>query len=316
MFYRLFPRGYRNKIGEMLTYTGIKSSPERYINKSVVISLVVGTAASILAMEYLLPAFIAGFIGMFIMMNGWLMLAIDKRRDFVERVLPDALELMAANIRAGFIPSRAIMLSARPEFGPLSEAIKKSGKEIMTGKSFSEGLSEIPRHIKSRVLEHTIKLIAEGSRAGGQLVSLLDENAIDIRRRQAIQKEIKANILMYGIFIVFAGVLAAPLLYSLSGFLVTTLGSIGPSGAVPESLPAGMKMFSLGSSISPDFLFIYSFMSIAITSVFSGMIIGIIGSGREKEGFKYVPIFVVVSLAIFMASRILVGMMFSGFGPK
>ena len=68
----------------------------------------------------------------------------------------------------------------------------------------------VPAAIKSSDLERTIDLIIEGIRGGGQLVALLEENANDIRRRQAMKKEIKANTMMYAIFIAFAGCLGAP----------------------------------------------------------------------------------------------------------
>ncbi len=316
MLYRMFPRGYRNRIDEMIELAGMKSDHKKFINKAFVFSLIISGVIGYLVTDYFIYVFAGVFAASFAFMNAWLYLAIEKRKGFVENVLPDALELMAANIRSGFIPSRAIMLSARPEFGPLSEAIRKSGKDIMTGRSFSEGLAEIPRSIKSQILEHTIKLISDGSKAGGQLVSLLEENAIDIRRRQAIQKEVRANILMYGIFIVFAGILGAPVLFSISGYLMTTMTSIGPSAdIVPESLPAGVKLFSVGNTISPEFFFMFSMASLIVTAIFSGLIIGLLNSGKEKGGIKYIPIFLVITLVAFFASRFFMAQILTSFRP-
>jgi len=315
MLYKLFPPRYRNWVREMIDLSGMKTTPEKYINISLVMSIIISVGISLLAGSYMLYVLIGVFCAVFFLLNGWLILAVDRRRNFVENVLPDALELTAANIRSGFIPSKALLLSARSEFGPLAEAIRRSGKEIMTGKSLAEGLNQIPRYIKSEVLERAVKLIGEGAKSGGQLVALLEENAIDIRRKQAIKKEVKANIIMYGIFIVFAGVLGAPVLYALSLYLITTLTMFSSAGNLPESFSSNIPFFKFGLTISPEFLLVFSVVSIIITTFFSGIIIGLIDTGKEKGGIKYIPIFMIIALLVFFGARMLISNMFAGFLP-
>ncbi|MEM5871601.1 MAG: type II secretion system F family protein [Candidatus Aenigmatarchaeota archaeon] len=316
MFYKIFPKSYRRRIEERLLYAGMETKPESYINKTFIISFILAICMTFLIKIYAVFVFIAFFIIGFLMSEAYLTLAIERRKNFVETILPDALELMAANIRAGYIPSKAILLSARSEFGPLAEAIKKSGKEIMTGKSLAEGLNEISKHIKSEMLKRAIDLIIEGSRSGGQLVALLEENASDIRRKHAIRKEIKANIVMYSIFIVFSGILGAPVLYALSLYLITTLTSISSSNMVSsEIMSKGASFFKGGVSVSPEFLFGFSIVSIIITTFFSGLIIGLIETGKEKGGIKYIPIFMVIALLVFFFAHIFIQNMFAGFIP-
>jgi flagellar protein FlaJ len=317
MIYKFFPQSYREKVREKLLLAGMTTTSESYINKSVLLGLIIAAAMAVVVRVYALFIFIGVFGGMFLLANAYLTLAVDKRKNFVENVLPDALELMAANLRAGFIPSKALLLSARNEFGPLAEAIQKSGKEILTGKSLSDGLNEIPKYIKSDVLKRAITLINEGSKSGGQLVSLIEENAIDIRRKQAINKEIRANIIMYGIFIVFAGVLGAPVLYALSLYLITTLTLLsGASMASAEVMEKGVALFKGGVNVSPDFLYIFSIVSIIITTFFSGLIIGLIETGKEKGGIKYVPIFMILALIVFFGANFVINAMFGSFIPK
>lgn len=315
MIYRFFPKSYREGVRQKLRQAGMETSNETYINASFIISLLIAAAITVVARVYAVFIFIGVFVGVFFFFNAYLSLAIDKRKGFVENVLPDALELMAANIRAGFIPSKALLLSARNEFGPLAEAIKKSGKEILTGKSLTEGLNEIPKHINSEILRRAINLINEGSISGGQLVSLLEENAIDIRRKQAIKKEVKANIIMYGIFIVFAGVIGAPVLYALSIYLITTLTSIGGTEIATADVLSRVPLFKGGIDISTDFLFVFSTISIIITTFFSGLIIGLIDTGKEKGGVKYVPIFMIIALVIFFGASYFISNMFVNFMP-
>lgn len=318
MIYKFFPRSYREHVRERILFAGMSTTSESYINKSFLFSLLIAAVLAVLARTYALIIFAGVFAGAFMLANAYLTLAVEKRKNFVENVLPDALELMAANMRAGFIPSKALLLSARSEFGPLAEAIKKSGADILTGKSLADGLNEIHKYIKSDVLRKTINLINEGSKSGGELVSLLEENAIDIRRKQAIKKETKANIIMYGIFIVFAGVLGAPVLYALSLYLITTLTSLGATSiASTEVMSKGVPLFKGGGvHVSQEFLLGFSVVSIIITTFFSGIIIGLIETGKEKGGIKYVPIFMIIALIVFFGANFVISTMFGSFVPK
>ncbi len=317
MLEKVLPHTYLEKIEGMLVYSGSKKQPESFIEKAVLVSLAAGLGAALLFNSMFLMAFGAAFIFVFLMMHGFLILAVEKRSHFVESILPDALQLMAANIKSGFIPSRAMLLSARKEFGPLSDAIKQAGKEMMTGKSLQEALSTIPKTIKSTVLDNTISLIIRGVRSGGQLVSLFEETATDIRRKESIKKEVKANILMYGIFIGFAGCVGAPALYALSSYLVTTISRLGAVAQVPAEFQSRLPLMKFGQiDISADFLFWFSIAAIVITTLFGGLIIGIIDSGKEKSGIKYMPIMMLIGLAVFLVGRIVVTSMFGTLIPE
>lgn len=309
------PRIYREKLDELLLFSGSKTKNSVFCNYSFSLSLIIGFFAAYIIGINLLIMWPLLFLGLFALFHGFLMLSMDKRTKFVEMILPDALQIVAANIRSGFIPSRAILLSARKEFGPLSEAIKNVGKEMLTGKSFQDSLDELTKSIKSEVLERTVILLKKGTIAGGQLVSLFDETAKDMRRRETIRKEVKANILMYAIFIGFAGCVGAPLLYGLSSYLVSTIGQMGDVMQVPDEYASQTLLINFGLDISSEFLMYFSVAAIIITTVFGGLLIGIIGAGKEKEGIKYIPILTTISLIIFYATRLAIGSIFSSIIP-
>ena len=317
MIYRIMPRGYKIRLHNMMEFSGGTSRPAGFFNTAFTFSVIAAVVAALVMGPFALIAAVAAFLIVFLLFHGLILLSIQSRARFVEKVLPDALQLMAANCRAGYIPNRALLLSARPEFGPLSEAIKMAGKEMATGMPLDQSLKVIPAKIKSDILARTVKLITEGNTAGGQFASLLDENADDIRRVQAIKSEVAANIVMYSIFIGFAACVGAPVLYALSSHLVATIGTMSERIAMPEEVSANMpKMMSFtGLSISQDFLFMFSLAAITITTAFGGIIIGLIGTGELKSGIKYMPVMVSVSLVIFFTARIVISTMFSFLGP-
>ena len=313
--YKFMPRVYKRNLKQLLIFSGSKTKDDVFCNYSIAISLVLGFIVAYILninLAVLWPLLFLGFFGLF---HGFLILSVDKRTKFVEMILPDALQIVAANIRSGFIPSRAIMLSARKEFGPLSEAIKNVGKEMLTGRSLQESLDELTKTIKSDVLERTVILLKKGTIAGGQLVSLFDETAKDMRRRETIRKEVKANILMYAIFIGFAGCVGAPLLYGLSSYLVGTISQLGEVMNMPADYQSQMPMISFGLEISAEFLIWFSVAAIILTTVFGGLLIGIIGTGKESAGIKYIPILVTISLVIFYLTRLIIGGLFSAIIP-
>jgi len=317
MLEKMLPHAYLEKIENLLMYSGSKKGPENFIEKAVLISLIAGVGMALVFQSFFLTAFGLGFVSVFLLMHGFLILAVEKRSGFVETILPDALQLMAANIKSGFIPSRAMLLSARKEFGPLSDAIKQAGKEMMTGKSLQVALSTIPKTIKSDVLNNTIYLIIRGVRSGGQLVALFEETAVDIRRKESIKKEVKANILMYGIFIGFAGCVGAPGLYALSNYLVTTISSLGSVAQIPDQFQTRLPLMEFGQiGISGDFIFWFSIAAILITTFFGGLIIGIIDTGKEKTGIKYIPMMMIVGLSVFFIGRIVIVSMFGTLVPN
>ncbi|MBI4181567.1 MAG: type II secretion system F family protein [Candidatus Aenigmarchaeota archaeon] len=312
--FHAMPFSYQHKLKELLRLAGSKRSPEGFLRGALVWSLLLGGVAGFLSGTPLVFPLAAAVV--FVLAHGMLVLAVDRRTKFVENILPDALQLMAANARAGYIPSRALMLSARKEFGPLAEAIKYAGKEMLTGQSVEEALRLIPRLFRSDILEKTINLIIEGSRSGGHFATLLEENAEQIRRSQVVQKEVKANVMMYIIFIGFAGVVAAPVLYALSGFLITTIGTVGSAAAVPEQAFAKIPFVQFGGlEISPAFIYWFSVGAIAITTFFGGILIGAISAGSERAGIKYVPIFMTVAFVIFFVANSFIGNLFGGLIP-
>jgi len=316
MHVKVMPRFYLKWLERQFSYSGSGKDPAKFARNIVLISLIISIAVGWFFRRYMLFVTPGVFIVLFGFFNLLILLSVDRRGRFVDEILPDALLLVSANIRAGYIPSRALLLSARKEFGPLAEAIKRSGKEIMSGKSLEEGLKEIPKTIKSDDLKRTIDLIVQGIRGGGQMVSLLEENAIDIRRRQAITKEIKANTMMYAIFIAFAGCLGAPGLYALSSYLAVTMNELTPDMSMSSAISSKVSFIKMGGvSISEEFLLQFSLLAIIITTFFGGLILGLINSGKEKDGLKFAPILTIIALLIFLGARFVISTMFGSMLP-
>lgn len=328
---KILPKRVRVGYNKLLVYSGVRVAGERFLGFSFIFGLALAATISYvlfvlmgIGMTMALIAFGLTY-GIFeggVYMRLWM--RSDSRRSFVEGILPDALQIMAMNIRAGMTTDRAIILTARPEFGVFEEELKRAGKKMMSGASTRDAMLGITERIKSRQLETTIKLIIDGIESGGELASLLEQTASDIQNTKLMEKEVKANVLMYVIFIFFAVGIGAPLIFGISTHLVDVLTeqmshfdtvkmpdyeSTQVKGIVPMGSFSGFGISAV--SIDPDFLVLYAIMSLLMTSFFGGLTLGVIKEGSEKNGVKYVPLLMAMSMGIFFATRILAEVMFA-----
>lgn len=292
-------------------YAGIELNNKKLFKNIIILSICLAF------FSFFINPFLALFLLIlpFIILNFLLFVLVEKNKNFVENILPDVLDLVSANLRSGMIPSKAIVSAVRPEFGRLGESILEAGKEMDTGRSVYDSLDVIKKSANSELLWRTIDLIKEGIKSGGSMASLLEETANNIRRISSIQKEVRANILMYAIFIVFASCIGAPILYALSIFLISTITSIGSKIVLPEDITSRFSFIKIGGvqTIDENFLLAFSLISISITSISSSILLGIINSGKASNGIKYMPIFMIIALVVFFFSKMFITNIFSGF---
>ena len=320
---RYASKKYKAYIEKILICSDVNVLSEVFIGFMLVLSSIISlsiflTSFFILGVSFpwIVFVFLLSFVATYFSGHAIVILLAEKKAKFVEQVIPDALQLMSANIRAGITPDRALLLSARPEFGPLEVEIKRAAKEALAGKPIEEALEEIPKRIGSKTLKRTIRLIREGLKSGGELATLLDETANDVRQLQSIRKEIKANVTMYIIFIFFAAGIGAPLLYAVSSHLVSMMTKIGAIASVGEELVPTAAQIPIKFSapeVSMNTLFWFCISAIAITTFFGGLILGLIEAGRETAGIRFVVLLLVLGLSVFLIARHLLAGMFGGF---
>ena len=305
-FAKVSPRHIRQKFDKLMIYSDINADPTKFLGFIVFSGFAFGfviayvlNAFDILPLIFAFPlAFVLIEFSFYIMIQ----MSIDSKAKFVERVLPDALQLMSSNIRAGLTTDKALLMAARPEFGPLSEEIKRIGRETMTGRSLASALLKTTERIRSDSLEKTMDLIVSSLRSGGKLADLLDQISDDLRDQQMMQSEIAASVLMYVIFIFIAVGMGAPLLFAMSSFLVKLL--IGNMQAISEGMPEDMEMAGApismtDISLDPAFIGMYAIISLCTSSFFGALIIGLILHGSAKSGIKFIFILLGLSIGLF-----------------
>ncbi len=230
----------------------------------------------------------------------------------MEDAFPDFLELMSSNLRAGMTVDRALLLSSREEFAPLDQEIIKLGKDIVTGKEIERSLKEMAERINSEKIRKTLLLIISGIRSGGNLATILEETAVNMRERSFVERRSSSNVLMYVIFIFFAIAVGAPVLFGLSSVLVEILTKLLSN--IPQVDASTVRLpFTLTQiNVSTSFITYFSITFLIVINILGSFVLGLVGKGEEKAGLKYVIPLIAMSLTIFFIVKIFLASYFSG----
>ncbi|KYK27138.1 hypothetical protein AYK26_00395 [Euryarchaeota archaeon SM23-78] len=259
----------------------------------------------------------AFFILLAILWLGYLFyldMKIFQRTKAVEEVFPDFLQLTSANISAGMTVDKALWYSVRPGFGVLAKEIETVAKNTMAGEDLSTALLNFSKKYNSKIIQRSINLLLEGMDAGGEMADLLNKIALNIEETKLLKKEMAASVTTYVIFIAFATILAAPVLFGLATQLLEVISAI--TSRLDTTTAHSSAFFSF--SFTPDTIKsrdfrIFSYLMLIISSFSSACIINIIKKGRIKEGLTQIPVFILVAVLVYTIASALIRGAFSSF---
>jgi Flp pilus assembly protein TadB len=323
-FERLVSRRVGVLLSRELDLSGTKMGVEKLLKLMIVgalsIFVIISLLLYILKFNILIVA--AGGIGsgaLFIVAVYMILeYRIDARKTKLEEMLPDYLQITSANLRSGIALDTAMLLAARPEFQFLSEDIKEMNRRIFGGENFETALKELSTRYRSHQLSHAIRMITESLRFGGAMADLLEQISKDMRNQQLTQKEVAGQMLMYSIFIAFAGLIAAPVLYGLTSQMIIVTDTVwkGILAQNPGGLPTTGVSFLKPSppKISAETYHDFSIAAIVIICGFASLIMSAISSGSAIKGIKYLPVFIILGIVIFLVVQYAISVVFSGIG--
>jgi flagellar protein FlaJ len=325
----LVPEGLVSHVRSELLVAGVRTDPREFTGGWVLAYLLYGvlalTAYAIFVhgvsvpwrLVEAIPAldfFLVGLVVAAIILEMSMYYAVRSRAAAMEKVLPDFLQLIASNLRAGMTPFAAFVRSARPEFGALSVEVNHAAANLSGSASLNEALDELSKRFDSMTLKRVVVFFKKGVRSGGRLAALLVASAEEIRRVQDLREELQISTRTYTIFLGFIVMVIMPFLLSISTQFVSMFVKIGGETAkTAQALPGVVPMFSGNISITSDEMSMVAYISLLLTSCLVSALTGIISTGKPLDGIKYAPIFVAVSLLMYLASRLVVGGMMAKF---
>jgi flagellar protein FlaJ len=234
---------------------------------------------------------------------------VESRTARMEKDLPDALQLIASNLHAGMTPYRAIKLSSRKEFGPLSVEFNKAVSKGLGVNNFSKELLAIGERTQSVILSRTLKLITSSLSSGSHLAMLLEELSEDIADTQSLKNEMVTNTKTYSMFIMFTIIAGAPLLLAISVHFVGMVQNMQQSATLSTD-EFGLGFLAGELTVTPEFLTTISFAILAVTSMLATMFTGVITKGNMTSGLKYSPVIMSASMVLFVLAKYIIGNFF------
>ena len=227
-------------------------------------------------------------------------------------IISDYLQLVAANLTAGMPIDRALWYAIREHFGVISEEIEIVARKVFGGIPLEQALIEFANKYDSDLLNKSMILLIEGLKSGGELAHLVNKIAWNVKQTQVLEKEIRAEVTTYAIFIMFASLFAAPVLFALSQKIITIMGDIISKIDLQSlsGVSTQIPIKNIGKSLSARDFKIFSFVNLIITSIFSAIMVSVIRKGSVKAGIRLIPLFLAISIILFLVASIVITQLF------
>lgn len=249
---------------------------------------------------FLIQSFMVFLIIM--MVYFYLNMKIYGRVQNMETNLPDYLTLVSTNLKGGLSFEKSLWSAIKPEFGILSKEMTLVSKKVLTGTEVKIGLNELMKKYDSPSLKRSINLIIGEVESGGKIADVIDRVIENLKKTAILKQEMAASTTTYTIFMVAIVLFITPALFALAQQLLQIIigvtknigvAATGTSGAL------GGLAFS-ESDIDPKDFKTFCLIAIGIISTFSSMIVSIISRGNIKGGIKYIPLFIFISILLFL----------------
>ncbi|MBR9692567.1 hypothetical protein GOV07_01405 [Candidatus Woesearchaeota archaeon] len=291
-------------IGAVLTYFVYMSQVFPYLQgKAPFVSF----AVSFVVFAALMLCFIFTFGAMWYF---YLTMQIYNRTKEMEAKLPDYLTLVSTSLKGGYSFEKALWGAIKPEFGILAKEIGLVSKRVMTGNDVTEALGAFAMKYDSPLLRRSVSLIIGELESGGKIVDVIDRIIENLKKARILKEEMAASTLTYMIFIGALVMFVMPALFALSFTLFNVIS--GFLGNITSSMASSpVSAIKMGKpSINPRDYMIFTFLAIGIISSSSALIISIIEKGNIKSGMKYIPMFLLTSIGLYMILLKVIGTIF------
>lgn len=219
-----------------------------------------------------------------------------RRENTFGRRFPEVLNVLSSANYMGIAFVDALDMVARWSKGALADELQAVRNDIQWNHDVTTALTAFGNRLKVPHLTRTVKLIAEGGRASGDMSRILAIAAEDTRTRHRMERARRRAMSSY-IAIVVIGFLVYLMVIVLVA--ASFLGPIAEASSnVPENVPTGSLPVSF-SDIPVDTYRALFFHSVLVMALGSGLLAGKLADNSVLSGLKYSIVMVVLGLAAF-----------------
>jgi flagellar protein FlaJ len=167
---------------------------------------------------------------------------------------------------------QAIEEASKRDYGPLTEELKKMAAQISWGMSFEESLLSLGKRVNTVLMQRTVPMIIEASRAGGRIEKVFDPMGKFIQTTLLLDKERRTQTRPYIAIIYVAFFVFLFTLVLLFRSFFSSMQGLSVLGAGVMSQSTTERMF---------------FHMTYIQAFFGGLIAGKMGDGAIRAGLRH-----------------------------
>jgi tight adherence protein C len=158
---------------------------ERYAARRAVYGFLGGIAALLLISraQWLLALLLLAYAWWWADLGIWL--AVRRRRDDIERTLPDFLDVLAVVVSAGLGFRQALERVNSVYQGPWSDEIRIALRQLDVGVSRRDAFDQLRRRNRSEQVGQFVTALQQGEELGAPIARTLLQIAADMRRTEA-----------------------------------------------------------------------------------------------------------------------------------
>lgn len=190
---RVLSQEQRGRLAQRLLEAGWYTVTPAQMVLRTAASLLVAIIAMILYFQYVhLPPVVfyllaaALFFGIVYAPTSMLNRAVERRKDDVQRTLPDFLDMVASTVQAGLSLNAALAYAVDAAPGAVGDEIKEALTEIRLGRGRADALKAAADRLRQEEFTTMVAAVTQAERLGANVGKILNELADDTRSHRIL----------------------------------------------------------------------------------------------------------------------------------
>ena len=286
------PAKLMKRIKRRLEHAGVTDAPKDYLVPRTILTFIVcALLAWHLSPHLLRPAHqLFAFFALLSVFSWYFHLdhLASIRGEEAASHLPDALRVIASNMRSGMPAQKALCIAAKENTRALGQQLDVMALELAKNRPFIEAIRALKDSVRSGPLYMSASLMAHGASSGSGLSKSLYGIADILSARQNIREQARTRLGAFAATIMLLTVLCAPLLYACSTASAAMMGGFNTrlASSIPNDIMS-QSFFTPGvPNVSDEFLKSFVMTNLLATSILGAAIIGETTKGRALSGLR------------------------------
>lgn len=190
---RIVPQEQQSRLGQMLLEAGWYTVTPAQVIFRIAGSTLIAIIVTLLFARYVQLTPIVSVVLMIVVFLAithapisMLNRAIEKRKDQVQRHLPDFLDMIASTVQAGLSLNASLAYAVDSAPGALGDEIKEALAEIRLGRARAEALKAAAERLNQQEFTTTVAAITQAEKLGANIGKILVELAEDTRTHRIL----------------------------------------------------------------------------------------------------------------------------------